>query len=119
MESTADTVVLQYVWEAVVGTRVLAECSTVLEGITVARSCSTFSVTTTDRAASLARARRAILENGGTFDGDDTRGTFSSMDGRFEGVYQSAGDTVSITITRKPFIVFCGMIERTVRGYFE
>jgi hypothetical protein len=85
----------------------------------MARSCSRFTVTTADRAASFARARRAILENGGTFDGDDERGSFSSMDGRFEGVYESDGNDVFITVTRKPFLVFCGLIERTVRGYFK
>jgi hypothetical protein len=86
----------------------------------MSRSCSTFIVRVTDVAGAVAKARREIVEGGGTIDGDDERGTFAGNSplGQIEGTYTTMGDGIAVTITRKPLFVPCGVIQGRVRGYF-
>ena len=84
------------------------------------RSCSPFIIHVADVPAAIARARREIVENGGTIDGDDERGTFagSSPLGDIEGTYTTIANGIVVTITRKPWAALCGLIRQRVEMYF-
>jgi hypothetical protein len=68
-----------------------------------------------------AKAQQAIMGAGGSFQGDSTAGNFgvSTPLGDIRGSYTIQGSSIMITITNKPFLVSCGMIEKQLRGYFE
>ena len=85
------------------------------------RSCSTFRIHVASLPASIARARTAIIEGGGSIDGDDERGKFSgeTIVGGIDGTYTTEGNDILVTITRKPFIVPCRNIEAEVRKFFR
>jgi hypothetical protein len=78
-------------------------------------------VSVTDVRGAVAKARRAIIEGGGTIDGDDERGTFAgdSPLGDIEGTYTTLADGIAVTITRKPFLIPCSLLRDKVRGYFS
>ena len=84
------------------------------------RSCSTFLIPVVDVAGSIAKARTAILNAGGTINGDDEQGRFSgdSPLGKIEGTYATFADSIAVTILRKPIMVSCSVIRDRVRGYF-
>ena len=65
------------------------------------------------------KARQAVEDNGGQFDGDYGSGTFSGSG--VEGEYRKmvGGDDYVVSIIRKPWLVSCSYIERKVREYFE
>jgi hypothetical protein len=67
------------------------------------------------------QAQKAIMASGGTFQGDATAGAFgvSTPLGDIRGNYVIQQQTIMVTITTKPFLVSCGMIEKQLRGYFE
>jgi hypothetical protein len=68
-----------------------------------------------------AKAQQAIMGAGGNFQGDSTAGNFgvSTPLGDIRGSYTIQGSSIMVTITSKPFLVSCGMIEKQLRGYFE
>jgi hypothetical protein len=68
-----------------------------------------------------AKAKQAISGAGGNFQGDSTAGNFdvSTPLGDIRGSYTIQGPSIMVTITSKPFLVSCGMIEKQLRGYFE
>jgi hypothetical protein len=41
------------------------------------------------------------------------------MMGGFEGQYQVNGETITITITEKPFLIPCTLIESKIREFFR
>ena len=67
------------------------------------------------------KARHAITNAGGNFNGDATAGVFdvSTPLGTIRGSYSIQGPFINVTILSKPFLVSCGMIEKQLRGYFE
>ena len=64
----------------------------------------------------IARARLAALDNGVRFEGDGQTGRFSGHG--IEGSYLILEDTLSVKISKKPFIMPWGIIESTLRNYF-
>ncbi|GAB6048211.1 hypothetical protein JCM19379_20400 [Methyloparacoccus murrellii] len=64
----------------------------------------------------IARARLAARDNGVRFEGDGQTGRFSGHG--IEGSYLILEDTLSVKISKKPFIMPWGIIESTLRNYF-
>jgi hypothetical protein len=67
------------------------------------------------------KARQAIMQAGGNFQGDSTAGNFdvSTPLGAIRGSYGIQNSTIHVVISSKPFLVSCGLIEKQLRGYFE
>lgn len=67
------------------------------------------------------KARNAIMEAGGNFQGDANAGNFevSTPLGSIRGAYQIQNQVIHVAILSKPFLVGCGMIEKQLRSYFE
>ena len=67
------------------------------------------------------KARHAITNAGGNFNGDPAAGIFdvSTPLGTIRGSYSIQGSFINVTILSKPFLVSCNMIEKQLRGYFE
>ncbi len=65
----------------------------------------------------LARLRKMAAEDGMTFKGNLDSGTFSGKG--VSGTYSVSGQTATITVTEKPWIVPCSIIESKMRGFFE
>ena len=61
----------------------------------------------------LAKARKAVESQGGSFTGDTNRGDFhvSVFGNKIVGNYTVSGQTLNINITDKPFMVPCSAIE--------
>jgi hypothetical protein len=79
-----------------------------------------FSVTFTGPALdTLTKARSAIEKQGGTLKGDDAKGDFvvSTPAGKVKGTYAISGQTFTLNITDKPFIVPMSAIETQVRKF--
>jgi hypothetical protein len=68
-----------------------------------------------------AQARTAILNAGGNFEGDSNAGMFdvSTPLGAIRGNYTIDQAVIHVSITSKPFIVSCGLIESQLRSYFQ
>jgi hypothetical protein len=85
--------------------------------------CDSFDVPVTSNLAGvLDRVRANITNSGGNFNGDTQSGQFSGevpMMGGFEGQYQVNGETITITITEKPFLIPCTLIESKIREFFR
>lgn len=75
--------------------------------------------TSADDLASMART--AITNAGGNFNGDSNGGNFdvSTPLGTIRGSYLIQGDTINVSITSKPFLVSCSLIEKQLQGYFS
>jgi hypothetical protein len=71
--------------------------------------------------ALLARARSAIEQNHGTFDGDPNQGSFtgSTFVGKVAGTYLVQGSDIRVQITEKPFMLSCSQIESALREFFR
>jgi hypothetical protein len=85
------------------------------------RSCDPFDVPVpADLPAAIARVRSLILGEGGIFAGDTTAGRFAGPTpvGTVEGRYTVQSEAIRITITSKPMMAACGMIESKIRRYF-
>jgi hypothetical protein len=67
------------------------------------------------------KARRAIAGAGGNFQGNEEAGKFdvSTPLGTIRGSYVIQHPNIYVTISSKPFLVSCGMIEKQLRKYFE
>lgn len=79
-----------------------------------------FSVTFTGTAEdTVAKARSAIERHGGTFQGDAQKGDLvaSTPAGKVKGTYRVEGQTITIDITDKPFVVPGSAIESQVRKF--
>jgi hypothetical protein len=85
------------------------------------RSCDPFDIPApADLPAAIARVRALIVGEGGTFAGDATAGRFAGPTpvGKMEGRYTVQGAVIRITITSKPLVAPCGVIESKIRRYF-
>lgn len=78
----------------------------------------TFSINTAKNATALvSKARKVAKENGATFRGDTTSGSFSGKG--VEGKYKVEGSTVRITITDKPTLASWSTVESRVKEFFR
>lgn len=68
--------------------------------------------------AVLAKAKTAIQNQGGTFSGDDSSGSFdvSVMGNTIKGSYTSLGQELDIVIESKPFLIPCSVIESFLKS---
>jgi hypothetical protein len=66
------------------------------------------------------KARRQITAAGGNFQGNASAGNFevSTPLGAIRGNYVIQQAVIHVTITAKPFLVSCGLIEKQLQGYF-
>lgn len=69
-----------------------------------------------DPDAVIARARLAARDHGVSFEGDGQTGHFTGHG--IEGSYLIFEDTLSLQISKKPFIMPWGLIESSVRKFF-
>ncbi len=76
---------------------------------------------TGDAQTVLSKARNAVQSQGGNFNGDANSGDFnvSVFGNKIVGNYTVTGQTLSINITDKPFIVPCNAIESFLRGQLK
>lgn len=65
----------------------------------------------------LSKAKKVALEHGATILGDTYSGGLSA--GGVEGKYEVIGNTVFITINKKPFFVPWGTVEKKVMDFFH
>lgn len=84
----------------------------------MARGCDAFEVRVPgDIEALWAEVKRKADEEGLLFQGNASAGRFSGKG--VSGIYQTAGDRVTIRITEKPWILPCRAIESRFRNFFE
>jgi len=71
--------------------------------------------------ATVAKARAGIEKHGGSFTGDAARGDLvaSTPAGKVKGNYRVDGQTITIEITDKPFVVPASVIEAQVRKFLS
>ncbi len=69
----------------------------------------------------VSQARNAISQAGGNMEGNGDAGMFdvSTPLGEIRGSYTIENMIIHVTITSKPFIVSCGLIETQLRRYFQ
>jgi hypothetical protein len=86
-------------------------------------SCPPFQVTVQgDLQQTLDRVRADVQAHGGQFSGDLTSGSVSGpvpVLGTIEADYAVEGNTVTITVTNRPFLVPCSTIETQAQQYFS
>jgi hypothetical protein len=66
----------------------------------------------------LAKAKAAIESQNGDFTGDANSGSFevSVFSNLISGHYNVSGQTLNLTITEKPFLISCGVIESILKS---
>jgi hypothetical protein len=62
------------------------------------------------------KAQKTAQENAALFSGDTQAGNFSGSG--VEGHYEVAGDTITVTIDKKPFYAPWSVVETQVKGFF-
>lgn len=85
------------------------------------KSCDPFDLPLpADAAGAIAKMQALIQKEGGAFSGSEEAGRFSGNTpvGTIEGTYAVVGDKLRITITSKPMMAPCSMIEARIRGFF-
>lgn len=72
-----------------------------------------FTVTYPGDKTQLLNKIRSTIGDKGQLSGNETSGNFegSTIVGSFKGSYSIAGDAITISISDKPFLVSCGMIQ--------
>ncbi len=67
------------------------------------------------------KLQSAIANGGGQFNGDTMNGMFRGKTpiGDFTGNYFIDGDSINVTIDKKPFLVSCGRIEDEINKYLN
>ena len=83
--------------------------------------CPKFDVKVKDAKAAVAKAKKAITGDGGTFSGDETKGTFKDSHSGIlgytvQGSYTVQDDTVSITTTVTG-VATCGAVKDKITEY--
>ncbi len=75
--------------------------------------------TAADAGSLIAKARTAITGIGGELNGNDTEGTFKIPTplGTVKGNYIVSTGSVKLSITDKPMLIGCGVIEEKLRDY--
>jgi hypothetical protein len=62
-------------------------------------------------------ARSAVENQGGTFNGNSSSGSFSiNVFGKISGSYRVSGQQLEITIEDKPMMIPCSAIESALKG---
>jgi hypothetical protein len=86
----------------------MAQCNFSIQFSTTAEEVST-------------KARKAIMDAGGSFDGNAESGNFDVATplGAIRGSYVIQQPSIHVTIASKPFFVSCALIEKQLRDYFE
>lgn len=82
-------------------------------------SCDPFSITFQGTVADyLEKAQKAAAKMNGTFNGNETSGGFdiNSPLGKVAGTYTINGQTATITVTEKPMMLACAMLEGLLKG---
>ena len=64
----------------------------------------------------MAKAHKLAREHGALLTGDNRSGSFSASG--VNGEYSMADNTVSITVTKKPFCVPWSMVEKRAKDFF-
>lgn len=85
------------------------------------RSCDPFDIPLpSDLAGTLERVKTGLVKDGGKFTGDEEAGKFAGTSalGDIEGTYVVKANVIRITISSKPMLAPCGMIESKIRQYF-
>ena len=70
-----------------------------------------------DFSAVLSKASSEINNGGGTFSGTENSGKASAWG--VEGSYEVVGDSIRISISKKPFIYPAFFLEKFIREYFQ
>lgn len=85
------------------------------------RHCHEFEIVVADAEAATREARLKIEGEGGTFSGDGWAGSFEGQTpaGWVKGSYRRSGSGFLIDVHRKPVLVSCTTIERTIREFFR
>jgi len=67
-----------------------------------------------DKESLINRAKQEIESSGGSFQGNSTEGSFRAKTpvGAIEGSYLIEGQSISLGITKKPFLLSCKRIEK-------
>jgi hypothetical protein len=81
-----------------------------------------FSFDAVDGAASLLQKAKAAIKNvGGEINGDDSSGSFTLPTplGTVKGDYTLTSASINLSITDKPMLVGCGMIESKLKEYLN
>jgi hypothetical protein len=85
--------------------------------------CDAFDVTIKGTpTTAFAKIKSDVESNGGTFEGDENSGTVSGnvpLLGALTANYTVSGNTVTITVTDRPLLVPCALIESQARDYFN
>ena len=73
---------------------------------------------TADPTSLITRAKQEIKKTGGAFEGDVTQGSFRAKTpiGSIEGSYQIEGQQIFLSVTKKPFLLSCGRIQKELSG---
>lgn len=74
-----------------------------------------------DLSITLKEVKAIIVENGGKFKGNTSKGQFigKSILGKIKGEYAALSDNeIKITITKKPLVTSKGKVESAIRKYF-
>ena len=82
-------------------------------------ACDPFSLTFQGTASEfLAKAQKAIVKVNGNFNGTESDGSFdiNSPIGKVAGSYSIKGQELTITVTEKPLMLGCGMLEGMLKG---
>jgi len=83
-------------------------------------SCKPFNVTFSGSATDLfEKVKKMIEDHGGTISGDATAGSFSVpvLHSIVAGTYTVSGQTATITITKRPWILPCKVIESWIKSH--
>ncbi len=70
-----------------------------------------------DTTSLLERARKAAADNGAQVTGDTHKGTFSGRG--VEGSYTVSGNTVNVTVDKKPMIIPWSLVESQLKQFFQ
>jgi hypothetical protein len=67
------------------------------------------------------KARTAVHEQGGHFQGDDSSGVFelSVLGSTIRGTYNIAGQALHVSIDSKPFMIPCSTLQNYLARYLE
>ena len=66
------------------------------------------------------KAKSAIGNQGGSFNGDEASGTFHvSVLGSIEGSYTISGNEMNVEITSKPLFISCSQIQTFMQNQFS
>ncbi len=71
---------------------------------------------TGDAGALVAKAEETARQAGAEFSGDTSSGRFAASG--VEGQYTVKGDTITVTITKKPMVAPWSLVEQKVRSFF-